>query len=113
MKKVILKNNKTISIIRQHPWIFSGAIHKKDEGIQEGDLVYVYDSSDVPLGFGQYHNASIAVRILSFGASEFVPTFWHSKFEAALHLRKSLGLGRESETNAYRLIHGEGMDYRD
>ncbi|HRI32504.1 MAG TPA: class I SAM-dependent rRNA methyltransferase [Saprospiraceae bacterium] len=108
MKKVILKNNKTISIIRQHPWIFSGAIHKKDEGIQEGDLVYVYDSSDVPLGFGQYHNASIAVRILSFGASEFVPTFWHSKFEAALHLRKSLGLGRESETNAYRLIHGEG-----
>lgn len=108
MKKVILKNNKTISIIRQHPWIFSGAIHKKDEGIQEGDLVYVYDSSDVPLGFGQYHNASIAVRILSFGASEFVPTFWHSKFEAALHLRKSLGLGRKSETNAYRLIHGEG-----
>jgi len=108
MKKVILKNNKTISIIRQHPWIFSGAIHKKDEGIQEGDLVYVYDSSDVPLGFGQYHNASIAVRILSFGASEFVPTFWHSKFEVALHLRKSLGLGWESETNAYRLIHGEG-----
>lgn len=48
---------------------------QKDEGIQEGDLVYVYDSSDVQLGFGQYHNASIAVRILSFGPGEFVPTF--------------------------------------
>lgn len=40
-KKVILKRGKEESLGRFHPWIFSGAIAKLDDGIEEGDIVSV------------------------------------------------------------------------
>ena len=43
LQKVILHQNKTFSIKRQHPWIFSGAILKKDHKISDGDMVDVFD----------------------------------------------------------------------
>ena len=39
--KIYLKKNKEESLKRLHPWIFSGAILKMDEGIAEGDVVDV------------------------------------------------------------------------
>lgn len=39
---VILKRGKEESLRRFHPWIFSGAIMRMDEGIGEGDIVNVF-----------------------------------------------------------------------
>ena len=40
-KNIYLKRGKQESLLRFHPWIFSGAIHHADTDIQEGDVVRV------------------------------------------------------------------------
>ena len=52
MKKIILKPNKDRSIFRYHPWVFSGAIAKMDNSIQEGELVQVYNAEGLYLATG-------------------------------------------------------------
>ena len=39
MQQIILKKGKEESLLRFHPWVFSGAIQRLDEGISEGDIV--------------------------------------------------------------------------
>jgi 23S rRNA (cytosine1962-C5)-methyltransferase len=40
---VVLKKGKEFPVLRNHPWVFSGAIDKLDKGIKEGDLVQILD----------------------------------------------------------------------
>ena len=105
--KVILKRGKEISIQRFHPWIFSGAIQKIEGTTTDGAWVEVQDHQQRVLGFGHYQHGSIAVRMLSFGEQPPSSDFWKKKIAAALALRLSAGLP-SPETNAFRLIHGEG-----
>ena len=35
-KKIFLKKGKDESLLRFHPWVFSGAIASMDDGIEEG-----------------------------------------------------------------------------
>ena len=64
--KVILKSGKDISLIRLHPWVFSGAIKKILGEVRVGDVVEVFDNKDEFLGVGHYQIGSITIRILSF-----------------------------------------------
>lgn len=105
--KVILKKGKEISIQRFHPWIFSGAIQKLEGTITDGCWVEVSDFKGHTLGFGHYQHGSIAVRMLSFGNEMPGENFWTDKISSALAVRKSAGLPH-ANTNAFRLIHGEG-----
>jgi 23S rRNA (cytosine1962-C5)-methyltransferase len=105
--KAILKSGKEISIQRQHPWIFSGAIQQLEGSVADGCWVEVCNSKGNTLGFGHYQNGSIAVRMLSFGNQGPSDSFWQEKIRAASTLRASAGLPSES-TNAFRLVHGEG-----
>ena len=41
LKKVYLRRGKEESLKRFHPWVFSGAIERMDDGIEEGDIVDV------------------------------------------------------------------------
>ena len=65
-KKIYLKRGKEESLKRFHPWIFSGAINKMDEGIEEGEIVRVITSGGDFIAVGHYQIGSIAVRVLSF-----------------------------------------------
>ncbi len=38
---VILHQSKIHAVKRFHPWVFSGAVKKKDAGIGQGDIVQV------------------------------------------------------------------------
>lgn len=105
--KVILKKGKEISIQRFHPWIFSGAIQKLEGAATDGCWVEVSDFKGQTLGFGHYQHGSIAVRMLSFKKDVPNENFWSEKISAALAVRKSAGLP-DADTNAFRLIHGEG-----
>lgn len=102
-----LKKGKEESLKRFHPWIFSGAIEILPEGIEEGDIVKVYSKDNNLLGTGHYQKGSIAVRIFDFGDSVPNAEYYKNKIYDAWKLRKSLGI-INSETNSYRLIHGEG-----
>jgi 23S rRNA (cytosine1962-C5)-methyltransferase len=107
--KVVLKKGKEISIQRKHPWLFSGAIQNLEGSVVDGGTVAVVDARDKVLGYGHYQNGSIAVRMISFDPEPPNENFWVTKFTNALHVRNAAALPNDN-TNAYRLIHGEGDD---
>lgn len=106
--KVILKQGREHSIKRFHPWIFSGAVSRVDEGLEEGDLVAVYSANEEFLGIGHIAIGSIVVRIISFEETEINLDFWVRKFESACAMRKAIGLYGTADNNVFRLVHGEG-----
>jgi len=108
MKKIILQRGKEKSLQRFHPWVFSGAVAKKDRDIQNGEIVEVCDCKGNFLALGHYHGSSIVVRVFSF--EQILPTydFWKNKFLHALQFRQTIGLIDNPETTMYRLINGEG-----
>ncbi|GAB6012557.1 class I SAM-dependent rRNA methyltransferase [Viscerimonas tarda] len=106
-KKIILKPKKEESLKRFHPWIFSGAIARKDEDIDEGEVVNVYTANNEFIAVGHYQIGSIEVRVLSFSPVEIDLDFWRNRLTVALSLRQSIGL-LSPLNNAYRLVYGEG-----
>lgn len=107
-KQIYLKKGKEDSLLRFHPWVFSGAISHIDEGIEEGDVVRVITSKGDFIAVGHYQIGSIAVRVLSFRDIEINGEFWRSRLEAALRVRVSIGIADNPQNNTYRLVHGEG-----
>lgn len=106
--KVFLKPKKEESLLRFHPWVFSGAIQSIQGEPEEGDLVEIYGANERFLAVGHYQIGSIAVRILSFQQITIDADFWTERIRVAYDIRKSLGLAGVADNNTYRLIHGEG-----
>ena len=107
-KQIYLKRGKEESLKRFHPWIFSGAIHHADEGIEEGDIVRVITSSGEFIAIGHYQIGSIAVRVLSFQDTIIDDNFWHERLKEALYMRLAIGIADNPDNDTYRLVHGEG-----
>lgn len=105
--KIILNKGKETSPLRFHPWIFSGAIAKKESNVQEGEIVEVYSAQNQYLGTGYYANGSIAIRLISFHQMEINEDFWFHKIKKAFDYRKQLGI-LNKDTNVIRLFFGEG-----
>ena len=106
--KVFLKPKKEESLLRFHPWVFSGAIQTIEGEPEEGDLVEVYGTNGRFLGIGHYQIGSIAVRILSFKPVTIDAAFWEERIRIAYTLRQTLELAGVENNNTYRLVHGEG-----
>jgi 23S rRNA (cytosine1962-C5)-methyltransferase len=114
MITVHLKPHKEESLLRFHPWVFSGAIRSIQLDAdyphaepQEGEIVQVVATDGKVLGVGHYQIGSIAVRMLAFGVNELPKDFWRTRIAEAYTLRERLGLVSDNN-NSYRLIHGEG-----
>ena len=107
LKNIYLKRGKEDSLRRYHPWVFSGAIHHIDEGIEEGDVVRVITAEGELIGTGHFQIGSISVRILDFSDRTIDQKFYAERLQEALNLRIALKLLREDNT-AFRLVHGEG-----
>ena len=108
MKNLQLKRGKEESLLRFHPWVFSGAIQSADEGLEDGDLVHVLNHEGRFIAVGHYQKGSIAVRVLSFRDVPIDGEFWYSRLSSALNMRISIGLADNPNNNTYRLVHGEG-----
>lgn len=108
MKKIYLKKGKEDSLSRRHPWVFSGAIERKESEPAEGEIVEVYSKSGNFLALGHYQIGSIMVRVLSFEKEEIGQEWWNSRVEKAYEVRKAAGLAENPHTTCYRLVHGEG-----
>lgn len=107
-KQVYLKKGKEESLMRFHPWVFSGAISHSDNGIEEGDVVRVITSNGSFIAVGHYQVGSIAVRVLSFRDVVIDKDFWKSRLKSAIDMRVKLGIADSPTNNTYRLVHGEG-----
>jgi 23S rRNA (cytosine1962-C5)-methyltransferase len=123
MYRIILKKGRGESLKRYHPWVFSGAVggieRVKSMGgkrmyggdtdeLKEGEIVEVQSFEGDFLGIGHYQIGTIAVRILSFERCAIDEKFWYGALKRAYDMRVSLFLTEGKETNAYRLVHGEG-----
>jgi len=106
--RIVLKSGKEHSILRRHPWVFSGAIDRVEGEIHNGDAVEVTDQKGRFLAYGHAAEGSIAVRIFSFEQGELDRGFWKNKVQQAFDLRSKLRIASDTNTTMYRLIHAEG-----
>ena len=108
---VHLRRGKEESLLRRHPWVFSGAIERISEGmtpLAEGDIVDVITKQGEFIAKGHYQIGSIAVRVLSFEQVDINAEWWAERIAKAKELREAMGLINYSSTTCYRLVHGEG-----
>ena len=110
--QIYLRRGKEESLLRRHPWIFSGAIDyikaEEESEIAEGALVEVFDHKGAFIARGHYQIGSIAVRVLSFECEEIDQAWWNRRLRVALDVRRTLALTDDPSTTCYRLVHGEG-----
>lgn len=110
-KTLKLRRGKEESLDRFHPWVFSGALTAmpgENDGVEEGDIVAVAAADGRVIGYGHFQIGSIAVRMLTFDADEAIDDeFYKSRLAQAAAMRKALGLPT-ADTDAFRLVHGEG-----
>ena len=109
-KNIYLKKGKDESLKRFHPWVFSGAIQRMDDGIEEGEVVRVINANGDFIAVGHYQKGTITVRVLSFEDIAIDDAFWEKSILSALNMRIRIGIADNPNNNTYRLIHGEG-DY--
>lgn len=107
-KNIYLKKGREASLDRFHPWVFSGAVHHVDEGINEGDIVRVIKADGNFIAVGHFQIGSISVRVLSFRDVNIDDDFWRSRLQSALDMRIAVHLADNPANNTYRLVHGEG-----
>jgi 23S rRNA (cytosine1962-C5)-methyltransferase len=107
MKTVFLKPGRDKPVRNRHPWVFSGAIRRVQEGAADGDLVRLADSHGQYLATGTLNRRSqIVLRLLSWDPKEPVDRgFWRRRLERAIAGRSALL--RDPTTTACRLVYAE------
>ena len=102
-----LKSKRKGSVLRRHPWIFSGAVEQIDGNPFPGDTVEIRASDGTWLARGAYSPESqIVCRILTWNPEELIDReFFRRRLAAAYAYREGLGLS--DVTNGYRLVFGE------
>ena len=95
-------------IIRQgHPWLFEQGITKQSKEGKAGDIAIVYDKKKNQfLAIGLYDPFSvIRVKLLQVGKkAQIGPEWFEARIKTAFDKRAAL---LQTDTNSYRLIHGE------
>ncbi len=102
-----IRKGKEQSLMRRHPWVFSGAIESSTESLKDGDIVCLMTRKDQFLGIGHYQHATISVRILSFEYEVIDQAFFDKKIKKAVDSRLNIGL-LSKQNNIFRICHGEG-----
>lgn len=110
--QLILAPGKEKSVLRRHPWIFSGAVRKRVGKPQEGDIVDVIGADGQWLAAGHFQDESIVCKVLSFDSPNVDPQqhpdFWRERVQQAVAYRRRLGFFDLPSTNVFRLVHAEG-----
>lgn len=107
MPKLILKKGREKSLLRKHPWIFSGGVKKVDGDPRPGDTIDIVSADGRWLAHGAYSPKSkIVTRAWSFKRDdEITGEFFQQKLESCVSLRKVAGLNIPEK--ACRLVNAE------
>ncbi len=107
MALVTLKSGREKSLLRRHPWIFSGAIQNVEGEPRPGETVDVFSSERVFLCRAAYSpHSQIALRVWTFDSDEQVdPTFFQSRLKKAIDFR--LPFLSRSSRSACRVVNAE------
>ena len=106
MTSVTLKPGREKSLLRRHPWVFSGAIHQVDGAIHSGATVDVLSFDKQFLARAAYSPTSqIRARVWTFEDEPIDQEFFRKRIRSAIQSRDTWGLRRD--TDSYRLIYAE------
>jgi 23S rRNA (cytosine1962-C5)-methyltransferase len=107
MPEIILKPGREKSILRRHPWIFSGAIDAVHGSPKIGETVEVISAVGEFLARAAYNpNSNISCRVWTWEQSEQVtPQLIENRLRRAVELRHKIS--NLIPSNAMRLVHGE------
>jgi 23S rRNA (cytosine1962-C5)-methyltransferase len=105
--EITLKKGREATLLRGHPWVFSGAIASVRGKPAAGDVVVCKDYRDKELALGFYNpNTDIAFRLLTAKCNDAINSnFWNKRVTAVCQLRKKI---INAQTDSYRLINAEG-----
>lgn len=107
--KIAVKvSSKAETIIKKgHPWVFEDSIVKMNKPGKAGDLCILFDQKhNKVFAIGLYDpDSPIRIKIIANkGSQKIDPDFFESKINKAFSIRRPL---LETQTNSYRLVHGE------
>jgi len=107
MHKIVLKAGREKSLLRRHPWVFSGAIARADGAAMAGDTVRIVASDGRFLAVAAWNpDANISARVWDWNEGTHIDAaFFRKRLETAIGMRRAL-FGRKSD-EAERLVHGE------
>jgi len=103
-----LKGSVERLIRKRHPWVFEAAIVKQSAEGNSGDLAIIYDQKKNKfLALGLYDpDSPIRIKLLQYQKSTAINEAWfEQKIQQAYQIRQPLLT--QTDTNSYRLIHGE------
>jgi 23S rRNA (cytosine1962-C5)-methyltransferase len=102
--KIKLARNLRRSVMRGHPWVYKDALMPVGK-VAEAQLCQVQDTKG-ELAWAIYDpHGPLSLRILSTDKTPPTQSTFEKRLALAYNLRESI---RSKETNAYRLINGEG-----
>jgi len=106
--RLFLKPGREKSLLRRHPWIFSGAVERIEGEVEAGAEILVADAKGKILAVAGYSPASqIVARVWSFDPDEKIDAaFFRKRIAAAVDYRRRLGL--MDVEGGCRLIFSEG-----
>ncbi len=101
-----LKAGREKSLLRRHPWVFSGALESVTGDPTDGETVRIISASGEFLAWGAYsQNSQIRARVWSWDPEETIDErFFNARLQAATAARRALF---SPLPDAVRLVHGE------
>lgn len=106
MPAVMLKPGREKSLLRHHPWIFSGAVQQVAGEPVPGGTMDLLSSNWQFLARASYSpNSQIRARVWTFEDEPVDADFFRQRIRSAISTRQKLKV--ESQSNAYRLIYAE------
>lgn len=107
---VLVKAKRARPFFGRHPWVLDTAIDRVEGTPADGDVVDLATHEGRFIARGIW-NASSRLRVRLYAFESDVPLdapFWRSRIDAAIALRRTLGL--DDRSGAARLINSEGDD---
>ena len=107
MKQIFLRPGKEKPVLNRHPWVFSGAIARIEDGVADGEIVNVLNGRGQFLARGYLNRMSqITVRLLTWDETETIDARWlKGRLQRAIQGRQRLA--DEGEYDAFRLVNAE------
>jgi 23S rRNA (cytosine1962-C5)-methyltransferase len=107
LNKVILKPGREKSLLRRHPWVFSGAIARVEGSPSAGDTVSIVAQDGRFLALAAYNPASqISARVWDWREDTRIDAgFFRQRIATAMQMRAALT--DTASGDALRMVHGE------
>jgi 23S rRNA (cytosine1962-C5)-methyltransferase len=103
--RLMLKPGREASVLRRHPWVFSGAVASRHGDGSDG-IAEVADAGGRVLAHGAYSPGSqILARLWNTDGRIPGPDLFRERFQTARRLREEVV---PAGTTGYRAIHSEG-----